>query len=139
MCVMQRRANLAIQCLVCLLLLLASKSKNNRGRSKTQQRQLSPDPDNHVERIFVWDLDETIIILHSLLTGTYAQRYQKVRDTSVFARPVRCIALFSLGCSIGNDTRITYRRDYLQSGRCASIFQRSRRMRSSSYRRCVFR
>ena len=78
MCVVQRRANLTIQCLVCLRLLLASKSKNNRGRSKTQQRQLSPDPDNHVERIFVWDLDETIIILHSLLTGTYAQRYQKV-------------------------------------------------------------
>jgi hypothetical protein len=57
---------------------LASKSKTNRGRNKTQQPQLSPDPDNHVERIFVWDLDETIIILHSLLTGTYAQRYQKV-------------------------------------------------------------
>jgi hypothetical protein len=58
--------------------ILASKSKNNRGRSKTQQQQSSPDPDNHIERIFVWDLDETIIILHSLLTGTYAQRYQKV-------------------------------------------------------------
>jgi len=58
---------------------LASKSKNNRGRNKTQQQQSSPDPDNHIERIFVWDLDETIIILHSLLTGTYAQRYQKVK------------------------------------------------------------
>ncbi|CAF4671303.1 unnamed protein product, partial [Rotaria socialis] len=43
----------------------SSKSKNNRGRSKTQQQQASPDPDNQVERIFVWDLDETIIILHS--------------------------------------------------------------------------
>ncbi len=60
------------------IFLLASKSKNNRGRNKTQQQQSSPDPDNHIERIFVWDLDETIIILHSLLTGTYAQRYQKV-------------------------------------------------------------
>lgn len=57
---------------------LASKSKGNRGRNKTQTQQTSPDPDNHVERIFIWDLDETIIILHSLLTGTYAQRYQKV-------------------------------------------------------------
>ena len=61
-----------------MILFLASKSKNNRGRNKSQQQQLSPDPDNHIERIFVWDLDETIIILHSLLTGTYAQRYQKV-------------------------------------------------------------
>jgi len=61
-----------------LFFFVASKSKNNRGRNKTQQQQSSPDPDNHIERIFVWDLDETIIILHSLLTGTYAQRYQKV-------------------------------------------------------------
>ncbi|CAF3344723.1 unnamed protein product [Rotaria sp. Silwood1] len=61
----------------------SSKSKNNRGRNKTQQQQSSPDPDNHVERIFVWDLDETIIILHSLLTGTYAQRYQKDAQTAM--------------------------------------------------------
>jgi hypothetical protein len=67
-----------------LLFFVASKSKNNRGRNKTQQQQASPDPDNHVERIFVWDLDETIIILHSLLTGTYAQRYQKVKHSNIF-------------------------------------------------------
>ena len=60
--------------------LLASKAKASRGRNKSQQQQASPDPENHVERIFVWDLDETIIILHSLLTGTYAQRYQKVGE-----------------------------------------------------------
>ena len=54
----------------------SSKSKTNRIRNKTQQ--LSPDPDNHIERIFIWDLDETIVILHSLLTGSYAQHYQKV-------------------------------------------------------------
>jgi EYA(Eyes Absent) family protein len=52
-----------------------SKSKTNRTRNKTQQ--LSPDPDNNIERIFIWDLDETIVILHSLLTGSYAQHYQK--------------------------------------------------------------
>ena len=28
----------------------------------------------------MWDLDETIIIFHSLLTSTYAQRYGKVKD-----------------------------------------------------------
>ncbi len=31
-----------------------------------------------MERIFIWDLDETIIIFHSLLTSTFAQKYGKV-------------------------------------------------------------
>nr|CAD89531.1 eyes absent protein [Dugesia japonica] len=39
--------------------------------------------ENELERIFVWDLDETIIIFHSLLTGIYAQRYQKDASTAV--------------------------------------------------------
>ncbi|KAL7030597.1 hypothetical protein ACKWTF_006722 [Chironomus riparius] len=29
------------------------------------------------ERVFVWDLDETIIIFHTLLTGSYPNRYNK--------------------------------------------------------------
>lgn len=33
------------------------------------------------ERVFVWDLDETIIIFHSLLTGQYANRYSKDQNT----------------------------------------------------------
>lgn len=86
-------------------MLLASKSKNNRGRTKTQQQQQSsPDPDNHVERIFIWDLDETIIILHSLLTGTYAQRYQKVNNFVLNL----LLSLFCLGCSKSNVTWFTY-------------------------------
>jgi hypothetical protein len=39
----------------------------------------SPQNDSDVERVFVWDLDETIIIFHSLLTSAYAQRFIKVR------------------------------------------------------------
>ncbi|XP_059718819.1 eyes absent homolog 2 isoform X7 [Haemorhous mexicanus] len=35
------------------------------------------------KRVFVWDLDETIIIFHSLLTGTFASRYGKDTTTSV--------------------------------------------------------
>lgn len=31
------------------------------------------------ERVFIWDLDETIIIFHTLLTGNFANRYNKVR------------------------------------------------------------
>uniref|UniRef100_A0A8C3AQI1 Eyes absent homolog n=1 Tax=Cyclopterus lumpus TaxID=8103 RepID=A0A8C3AQI1_CYCLU len=30
-----------------------------------------------IDRIFLWDLDETIIIFHSLLTGSYAQKFGK--------------------------------------------------------------
>lgn len=32
------------------------------------------------QRVFIWDLDETIIIFHSLLTGSYANRYGRVSD-----------------------------------------------------------
>lgn len=41
------------------------------------------------QRIFLWDLDETIIIFHSLLTGTYAQKFGKVR----FWSQVRSLSL----------------------------------------------
>ncbi len=39
--------------------------------------------DNELERVFVWDLDETIIIFHSLLTSTYAQRFIKDPQVAV--------------------------------------------------------
>ena len=35
-------------------------------------------PVDTVDRVFVWDLDETIIIFQSLLNGTYAQHFNKV-------------------------------------------------------------
>lgn len=31
----------------------------------------------------MWDLDETIIVFHSLLTGSYAQKYGKVNSSRV--------------------------------------------------------
>merc|ERR1719468_157295 len=52
------------------------KSSSSRGRSK-RRNSGSPDPENPVERVFIWDLDETIILFHSLLTGTYANKYSK--------------------------------------------------------------
>ncbi len=30
-----------------------------------------------LQRIFIWDLDETLVIFHSLLTGSFAQRFGK--------------------------------------------------------------
>jgi len=32
------------------------------------------------ERVFVWDLDETIVILNSLLNGDYAKKFGKVSN-----------------------------------------------------------
>ncbi|XP_076440585.1 protein phosphatase EYA1-like isoform X3 [Babylonia areolata] len=53
-------------------------------RNRTSKRpQPSPGPESDLERVFVWDLDETIIIFHSLLTGSYAQRYGKDPPSSV--------------------------------------------------------
>ncbi|XP_077337071.1 protein phosphatase EYA3 isoform X1 [Lithobates pipiens] len=47
----------------------------NRGKGKKVD-SLSPQHGD-LERVFLWDLDETIIIFHSLLTGSYAQKYGK--------------------------------------------------------------
>uniref|UniRef100_A0A669P050 Eyes absent homolog n=1 Tax=Phasianus colchicus TaxID=9054 RepID=A0A669P050_PHACC len=53
-----------------------------RARSK-RSNDPSPTADSEIERVFVWDLDETIIIFHSLLTGTFASRYGKDTTASV--------------------------------------------------------
>ncbi|NWW43446.1 EYA3 protein, partial [Pedionomus torquatus] len=49
-------------------------SGKNRGKRKADT---SSSQDSELERVFLWDLDETIIIFHSLLTGSYAQKYGK--------------------------------------------------------------
>uniref|UniRef100_A0A8K9UD27 Eyes absent homolog n=1 Tax=Oncorhynchus mykiss TaxID=8022 RepID=A0A8K9UD27_ONCMY len=50
----------------------------SRGRGRRNNNP-SPPPDSDLERVFIWDLDETIIVFHSLLTGSYANRYGRVR------------------------------------------------------------
>ncbi|XP_067867719.1 eyes absent homolog 3-like isoform X2 [Heterodontus francisci] len=59
---------------------LEERSRKNPGgksRGKGKKSCSSPPSDNELERVFVWDLDETIIIFHSLLTGSYAQKFGK--------------------------------------------------------------
>uniref|UniRef100_A0A3Q0STT3 Eyes absent homolog n=1 Tax=Amphilophus citrinellus TaxID=61819 RepID=A0A3Q0STT3_AMPCI len=53
--------------------------RNSVGKSKGKGKKSdnSVPPDTDLERIFLWDLDETIIIFHSLLTGSYAQKFGK--------------------------------------------------------------
>ncbi|CAH0717915.1 unnamed protein product, partial [Brenthis ino] len=54
----------------------ASRSRG-RGRRNTSSSPAQHVPEPTTERVFIWDLDETIIIFHTLLTGTYAPKYNK--------------------------------------------------------------
>lgn len=54
----------------------------SRGRSRRNNNP-SPSPDSSLERVFIWDLDETLIVFHSLLTGSYANRFGRDPPTSV--------------------------------------------------------
>ncbi|CAD7086251.1 unnamed protein product [Hermetia illucens] len=62
-----------------------SKTGRARGRrhahpSPTRSTTSDPGAPDNVkcpERVFIWDLDETIIIFHTLLSGSYANRYTK--------------------------------------------------------------
>ncbi|XP_062292569.1 eyes absent homolog 3 isoform X1 [Scomber scombrus] len=48
-----------------------------KAKGKGKKPENSPPTESDLERIFLWDLDETIIIFHSLLTGSYAQKFGK--------------------------------------------------------------
>ena len=52
------------------------KSKKNRTGVEGELME------NEVERVFIWDLDETIIIFHSLITASFAQQFGKVKSRS---------------------------------------------------------
>ncbi|KAH0515038.1 Eyes absent-like protein 4 [Microtus ochrogaster] len=54
------------------------RSSGPKSRGRGRKNNPSPPPDSDLERVFVWDLDETIIVFHSLLTGSYAQKYGKI-------------------------------------------------------------
>ncbi|XP_033644771.1 eyes absent homolog 1-like isoform X2 [Asterias rubens] len=58
-------------------------STRNRGTGRGRRNNPSPPPEDGLERVFVWDLDETIIVFHSLLTGSYATRFGKDAPASV--------------------------------------------------------
>ncbi|ETE63610.1 Eyes absent-like 4, partial [Ophiophagus hannah] len=53
------------------------RSSGSKSRGRGRKNNPTPPPDSDLERVFVWDLDETIIVFHSLLTGSYAQKYGK--------------------------------------------------------------
>lgn len=65
-----------------LFLVGGSRSARNRNRRAPNP---SPDPESNLDRVFIWDLDETIIIFHSLMTGSYASRFGKVKNWSCYS------------------------------------------------------
>uniref|UniRef100_A0AAX7VW31 Eyes absent homolog n=1 Tax=Astatotilapia calliptera TaxID=8154 RepID=A0AAX7VW31_ASTCA len=56
--------------------------RGSDGKLRGRKRASDPAPplDSDIERVFIWDLDETIIIFHSLLTGTFSTRFGKECD-----------------------------------------------------------
>ncbi|XP_008329290.1 protein phosphatase EYA3 [Cynoglossus semilaevis] len=56
---------------------VARRNSVGKAKGKGKRAENSPAAETDLERIFLWDLDETIIIFHSLLTGTYAQKFGK--------------------------------------------------------------
>lgn len=54
---------------------------SGRSACSAQSGPLIPHPASLLQRVFIWDLDETIIVFHSLLTGSYANRYGRVSDS----------------------------------------------------------
>ncbi|KAF5892416.1 eyes absent 3 isoform X1, partial [Clarias magur] len=52
-----------------------------KAKAKAKKSDSGQSTDNDLERIFLWDLDETIIIFHSLLTGSFAQKFSKDPST----------------------------------------------------------
>lgn len=62
----------------------SAESRGARGRGRRTNTVSPSAPETSTDRVFIWDLDETIIIFHSLLTGSYASKYQKVKVFALF-------------------------------------------------------
>ncbi|KAM4613332.1 eyes absent homolog 2 isoform 2-T2 [Polymixia lowei] len=58
----------------------ARRGSDGKLRGRKRVNDPAPPLDSDIERVFIWDLDETIIIFHSLLTGTFSTRFGKECD-----------------------------------------------------------
>ena len=56
---------------------LGAEHRGTRGRGRRTNTVSPTTPESTTDRVFIWDLDETIIIFHSLLTGGFASKFQK--------------------------------------------------------------
>lgn len=60
----------------------SSTRSRGRGRRNTTSSPAQQMPKPATDRVFIWDLDETIIVFHTLLTGTYGTKYNKSSQES---------------------------------------------------------
>ncbi|KAM9361769.1 eyes absent homolog 2 [Symphorus nematophorus] len=61
----------------------ARRGSDGKLRGRKRVNDPAPPLDSDIERVFIWDLDETIIIFHSLLTGTFSSRFGKDSSKAV--------------------------------------------------------
>uniref|UniRef100_A0A8B9KK40 Eyes absent homolog n=1 Tax=Astyanax mexicanus TaxID=7994 RepID=A0A8B9KK40_ASTMX len=82
--------------------------RGSDGKLRGRKRANDPVPplDSDIERVFIWDLDETIIIFHSLLTGSFSTRFSKVQTCSLTSALGNGMSL--LPQSQLSDTNYTY-------------------------------
>uniref|UniRef100_A0A8C4QP61 Eyes absent homolog n=1 Tax=Eptatretus burgeri TaxID=7764 RepID=A0A8C4QP61_EPTBU len=62
---------------------LSHRADESKARGRNRKGVPTPPLDGDLSRVFIWDLDETIITFHSLLTGSYAARYGKDHTVAV--------------------------------------------------------
>lgn len=62
---------------------ITKRARGRRHANASPTRSITSENGQHADnlkgpdRVFIWDLDETIIIFHSMITGTFASRYSK--------------------------------------------------------------
>ena len=62
---------------LCIFEIISARKTTAKSRSAKRRNSQSPDLESHVDRVFIWDLDETLILFHTLLTGSFASKYGK--------------------------------------------------------------
>eukprot|EP00794_Sanderia_malayensis_P004694 gene4694-5309_t len=60
-----------------------SRSGPKRHSRNRRASTVISDKEQNLERVFIWDLDETIIIFHSLLTGAFESKFGKDNTATV--------------------------------------------------------
>ncbi|MBN3301925.1 EYA3 protein, partial [Amia calva] len=59
------------------------RNSTGKAKGKGKKSDSTQTANADLERVFLWDLDETIIIFHSLLTGSFAQKFGKDSTTAL--------------------------------------------------------
>lgn len=55
-----------------------SSKRSRKSNLPTNSLSLSPEPEQPMDRVFIWDLDEAVVMLNALLNGKFAPNDRKV-------------------------------------------------------------